>query len=69
MRAKECVGDYWLIQVKSKEEAVQCAKRAPMGEHERIRVGMRCVECNHEWHFEMPTVGRKAESGAVPRHN
>lgn len=28
--AKELVGGYWLIQVKSKEEAVEWAKRAPM---------------------------------------
>jgi hypothetical protein len=28
--AKEIVGGYWLIQVKSKEEAVEWAKRAPM---------------------------------------
>jgi hypothetical protein len=36
--AKECVGGYWLIQVKSKEEAIEWAKRAPMGEHEIIEV-------------------------------
>ena len=29
--AKECVGGYWMIQVKSKEEAIEWAKRAPMG--------------------------------------
>ena len=28
--SKELVGGYWLIQVKSKEEAVEWAKRAPM---------------------------------------
>ena len=28
--AKECVGGYWMIQVKSREEAVEWAKRAPM---------------------------------------
>ena len=28
--AKELVGGYWMIQVKSKEEAVEWAKRAPM---------------------------------------
>ena len=36
--AKECVGGYWMIQVKSQEEAVQWAKRAPMGDHEIIEV-------------------------------
>jgi len=36
--AKECVGGYWMIQVKSKEEAVEWARRAPMSDHEIIEV-------------------------------
>ena len=36
--AKEIVGGYWLIQVKSKAEAVEWASRAPMGENEIIEV-------------------------------
>jgi hypothetical protein len=36
--AKECVGGYWMIQVKSKEEAIEWAKRAPMGDREMIEV-------------------------------
>jgi hypothetical protein len=36
--AKECVGGYWMIQVKSKEEAIEWAKRAPMGDNEMIEV-------------------------------
>jgi len=36
--AKECVGGYWMIQVKSKEEAIEWAKRAPMSDHEIIEV-------------------------------
>jgi hypothetical protein len=35
---KESVGGYWMIQVKSKEEAIEWAKRAPMGEDEIIEV-------------------------------
>jgi hypothetical protein len=35
---KECVGGYWMIQVKSKEEAIEWAKRAPMGDNEIIEV-------------------------------
>src|SRR5437899_10108646 len=27
--AKELVGGYWVIQVKSREDAIECAKRAP----------------------------------------
>ncbi len=36
--AKECVGGYWMIQVKSKEEAIEWAKRAPMSDNEMIEV-------------------------------
>lgn len=36
--AKECVGGYWMIQVRSQDEAVEWAKRAPMGDNEIIEV-------------------------------
>jgi len=36
--AKEVLGGYWMIQVKSKEEAIQWASRAPMGDNEIIEV-------------------------------
>lgn len=36
--AKECVGGYWMIQVKSREEAIEWAKRAPMSDNEIIEV-------------------------------
>lgn len=36
--AKEVVGGYWLIDVKSKEEAVEWAKRCPASENEVIEV-------------------------------
>jgi hypothetical protein len=36
--AKEVVGGYWLIDVKSKEEAVEWAKRCPGSENEVIEV-------------------------------
>ena len=36
--AKECVGGYWMIQVKSKQEAIEWAKRAPMSDNEIIEV-------------------------------
>ena len=35
---KEVVGGYWMIQVKSKEEAIEWAKRAPMKDNEIIEV-------------------------------
>jgi hypothetical protein len=36
--AKELVGGYWIIQVKSKDEAVEWAKRAPMLDGDIIEV-------------------------------
>jgi len=36
--AKEVIGGYWMIQVKSKEEAVQWAMRCPGSENEVIEV-------------------------------
>jgi hypothetical protein len=36
--AKEIVGGYWMIQAKSKAEAIEWASRAPMGENEIIEV-------------------------------
>jgi len=36
--AKEVLGGYWMIQVKSREEAIEWAKRCPAGENEMIEV-------------------------------
>jgi len=36
--AKEVLGGYWMIQVKSKDEALEWAKRAPMADNELIEV-------------------------------
>jgi hypothetical protein len=36
--AKEVVGGYWMIQVKSKAEAIEWAKRAPMPDGETIEI-------------------------------
>ena len=36
--AREVLGGYWMIQVKSKEEALEWAKRAPMGDNEFIEL-------------------------------
>ena len=36
--AKEVVGGYWIIQVKSKEEAIQWARRCPASDHETIEI-------------------------------
>jgi hypothetical protein len=36
--AKEVVGGYWMIQVKSREEAIEWASRAPMSDNEIIEI-------------------------------
>jgi hypothetical protein len=36
--AREVLGGYWMIQVKSKEEAVQWASRCPAGDNEIIEI-------------------------------
>jgi hypothetical protein len=36
--AKEVIGGYWVIQVRSREEAIEWAKRAPMSNNEVIEV-------------------------------
>src|SRR2546423_665521 len=36
--AKEVLGGYWMIQVKSKEEAVEWAKRCPASANETIEI-------------------------------
>src|SRR5262245_48369122 len=36
--AKEVIGGFWMIQVKSKAEAVEWAKRAPMPDNELIEI-------------------------------
>jgi hypothetical protein len=36
--AKEVIGGYWMIQVRSKEEAIEWAKRCPASDNEVIEV-------------------------------
>ena len=38
IETKEVLGGYWMIQVKSKEEAVEWAKRCPAGDNEVIEI-------------------------------
>lgn len=58
--AKELVGGYWIIQVKSKEEAVEWARRCPAGNDEMIE--LRRI-------FEMSDFGPEVEAaeGALAR--
>src|SRR5262249_51959247 len=36
--AKEVIGGYWMIQVKSREEAIEWAKRCPASDNETIEI-------------------------------
>lgn len=36
--AKECIGGYWIIQVKSKEEAIEWASRIPFIQGEMVEI-------------------------------
>ncbi|MGH8647675.1 MAG: YciI family protein [Gammaproteobacteria bacterium] len=38
METKEVLGGYWMIQVKSREEAIEWAKRCPASDNEVIEV-------------------------------
>ena len=38
IEAKEVIGGYWMIQVKSKEEAIEWASRCPAADNEMIEV-------------------------------
>jgi len=38
LRPKRAIGGYWIIQVRSREEAIECARRAPMANIEIIEV-------------------------------
>ncbi len=55
--AKEVLGGYWMIQVKSKEEAVEWAKRCPASDNEVIEV--RQVQEFEDFTPEVQKAGRK----------
>jgi hypothetical protein len=55
--AKEVLGGYWMIQVKSKEEAVEWAKRCPASDNEMIEV--RQVQEFEDFTPEVQKAGRK----------
>jgi len=40
--AKEAIGGYWILQVRSREEAIEWARRAPMANNEIIEMRQIC---------------------------
>ena len=64
--AKEVLGGYWMIQVKSREEAIEWAKRCPGGENEVVEV--RQVQEVQDWPEHMqPALEGFAEMGSANR--
>jgi hypothetical protein len=61
--AKEVLGGYWMIQVKSREEAIEWAKRCPAGENETIEI--RQVQEMDDF----PPDVKKAAAGFDQMHN
>ena len=55
---KECVGGYWMIQVKSREEAIEWARRCPASDNETIEV--RRVQEMSDFPEDVQTVVKKA---------
>ena len=52
---KQVIGGYWIIQVRSREEAIEWAKRAPMSNNEviEVRLGSRPGEMTaRRWQVE-----------------
>ncbi len=61
--AKEVIGGYWIIQVRSREEAIEWARRAPMADNEIIEV-RRIQEMS-----DFPEDVQKAAEGFVDLRN
>ncbi len=62
--AKEVLGGYWMLQVKSKEEAIEWAKRCPGLDNEMIEV--RQVQEYADFPADIQEVGRRL-AGESPR--
>lgn len=56
--SKEVIGGYWIIQARSREEAIEWAKRAPMSDNEVVEV-RRIHEMS-----DFPEDSRKAGKGS-----
>ena len=59
--AKEVIGGYWMIQVKSKEEAIEWARRCPASAND-------VIEIRHENRFEQYDIFMDKPPPLVPRN-
>ena len=63
--AKEVLGGYWMIDVKSRDEAIEWARRCPASENEMIEI--RQVQEVSDWSDEMqPIVESMGDMGSKP---
>lgn len=60
--AKEVVGGYWMIQVRSRDEAIEWAKRCPAGPNETIEV--RQVQEMTDFPSDVQTAVRESGFGS-----
>jgi hypothetical protein len=58
--AKELIGGYWIIQAKSKEEAVEWASRCPLGEGDIVEV--RQIAELEDFPEDVQAVGQLSET-------
>jgi len=64
---KEVVGGYWMIQVKSKEEAIEWASRCPASENETIEVRQVQEMSDFPAHVKAAAAGFSEMSGQGQR--
>ena len=63
--AKEVIGGYWIIQVRSREEAIEWARRAPMSNHEMIEVRQIFEPADFPQEAQKPAEGFEARPNAA----
>jgi len=61
IEAKEVIGGYWMIQVKSREEAIEWASRCPASDNEVIEI--RQVQEMSEFPPDLQEAAAKARAG------
>ena len=65
--AKEVLGGYWMIQVKSRDEALEWAKRAPMADNELIEVRQVVEMADFPPDVREAAAGFEQMQGGAPR--
>jgi len=65
--AKEVIGGYWIIQVRSREEAIEWARRAPMANNEIIEVRQIFETADFPRDVQQAAEGFKTQPDAADR--